>query len=209
MLARGRPRAERSIGEPRELTQEDLAKLERPRLPAFQKFRESYHAVAKALALGLRDDEVAELTGYGLGRIYQLKADPTMQARVEAYRDMIVDPAYAAEGRDYMRELVRGRTMTMRICNDKLADTDPEDISFRDLIGLNTFFADRSGFGKTTSVKIEQDLSDRLAQALAASAKVINARPLKVVNEGVTGTEVVVGKPVGPHATTVIIGGTE
>src|SRR5882762_11243692 len=85
-MGSGRPAVKRSIGVARELTIEDVVNLERAKLPAFKVFRDSYHAVAKLIAFGLNDREVALESGYSVGRIVQLKADPSMQAAIEAYR---------------------------------------------------------------------------------------------------------------------------
>lgn len=179
MFGRGRPVSDRSqVGEPRSLTPEDLKNFRRAELPAAQKFRDSYHAIARLAAIGMRPDEIAETTGYGVERVNQLLRDGAMQARVEAYRELAVDPDFADAAKDYMTQVVRLRTRSARLLNDKLADAEPDDVSYRDLINISTFAADRSGFGKTSTTKVEVDLADRLAQALAASAKVIDRRPI-------------------------------
>jgi hypothetical protein len=159
-----------------------VANLERASLPAAQKFRESYHLVARLAAQGLRIDQVAHHSGYGEGRIRQLLADPTMQARVEAYREVIVDPQYAKARDETATRIARIMNLDLRILEDKLIDAEPDDISYRDLINIATFTSDRSGYGKVTTQKVELDLADRLAKALEASSKVINERPLRVIN---------------------------
>lgn len=184
MFGRGRPREDRSrVGEPRGLTVEDLASFQRAELPAAQKFRESYHAVARAAALGLRPAEIALQTGYGQGRINQLLADPTMQARIEAYRELAVDPAFAREADEYMSLMVHNRNIAERLLHDKLTSAEPEDISYRDLVNISASRQDRTGYGKVSTAKVEVDLADRLAQALAASAKTIEGRAMKIIEQ--------------------------
>src|SRR5262245_38212591 len=180
LTGRGRPVRDRSeVGKPRSLTPADVANLERAQLPAAQKFRDSYHAVARCAALGLRNDEIASETGYGVERIRQLLADPTMQARIEAYRELVMNPAFVREADAQMKRKMECLSIGTRLLKDKLVDAEPEDISIRDLLNVITVMSDRTGYGKISTVKVQHDLADRLAQALAASSKVIDARPLK------------------------------
>ena len=181
MLGRGRPAVARSIGRPRELTVEDVVGLERAKLPAFQKFRDSYHAVARLVALGLRDIEVAQQAGYGVGRIHQLKADPTFMAVVEAYRNS-EDESFRGVRDEYYQTVISNRNLAARRINDKLSDED-EVIPIKDLIAIEGHGADRTGYGKVVTKKVQLDLADRLAIALAASAKVISNRPTLVLDE--------------------------
>ena len=179
MSGRGRPSVKRSVGVARELTVEDVRSLERAKLPAFKVFRDSYHAVARLIALGLNDQEVALESGYSVGRVVQLKADPTMQACIEAYRNS-TDDSFRRETDEYFRTLVANRNLSTRRINDRLTDED-EHIPIKELLAIQDSAADRTGYGKVVTKKITMDLADRLAQALAASAKVINGRPIKVI----------------------------
>lgn len=179
MSGRGRPATKRSIGVARELTVEDVENLERAKLPAFQKFRDSYHAVARLVALGLRNDEVASRSGYGIGRVLQLTADPTFQAVVEAYRKSDDVRVRAALDERFLT-IAEAGTLAERMRLDQLreAQENGDFVPFKDLNAIASDSADRTGYGKVTTKKITMDLADRLAQALAASAKVINARPI-------------------------------
>src|SRR5882762_1143388 len=116
MLGRGRPAIARSIGEPRELTVRDIENLDRAKLPAFKVFRDSYHAVARLIAAGLNDQEVALDTGYSVGRIVQLKADPSMQACVEAYRNSD-DESFRRVTDEYFRLKIANRNLAARRIN--------------------------------------------------------------------------------------------
>ena len=181
----GRPSTPREIGEVTELTAEDLAVYNavRESPPAFKKFRDSFHSVAKLAAIGLRSQEIAEATGYTATRINQLLSDPAMQAAVESYRAMAVDPSFAAEARSYMTQIITMRARATALINDKLAEAEPEDITYRDALNLATFAADRSGFGKVSTQKIELDLAERMERALAATGKVIEGRAMKLVEQ--------------------------
>jgi len=178
-MGSGRPAVKRSIGVARELTIEDVENLERAKLPAFKVFRDSYHAVARLIAIGLNDQEVALESGYSVGRVVQLKADPTMQACIEAYRNADGEEFRTARD-EYYRNLIANRNLSARKINDRLTDED-EHIPIKELLAIQDSASDRTGYGKVVTKKITMDLADRLAQALAASAKVINGRPIKMI----------------------------
>jgi hypothetical protein len=184
MLGRGRPKVKRSIGETRELTESDLQNLERAKLPAFKVFRDSYHAVARLVAAGLRDTEVASRSGYGVGRVHQLKADPTFMAVVEAYRQS-EDESFRVARDEHWQVLLESGTVAARMQLDQLlAAQDAEEfVPYKDLNAIIGNMADRTGYGKVVTKKVQVDLADRLAQALAASAKVITTRPIRVIEE--------------------------
>jgi hypothetical protein len=182
MLGRGRPSVKRSIGEPRELTASDVANLERAKLPAFKVFRDSYHAVARLVAAGLRDVEVASRSGYGVGRIHQLKADPTFQAVVTAYRNS-EDESFCAARDEHYQAMMETGTVAVRKQLDQLRDAEESGdfVPYKDLNAIIGNMADRTGYGKVVTKKITLDLAERLGQALQASAKVINGRPIKLI----------------------------
>lgn len=182
MFGRGRPAEKRSIGVARELTEDDVVNLERAQLPAFKVFRDSYHVVARLIALGLNDHEVALEAGYSVGRIVQLKADPTMQAAVEAYRNSDND-AFRTARDEYYTTLIANRNIAARRINDRLTDESEDNhIPLKELLAIESSAADRTGYGKVVTKKVQMDLADRLAQALAASAKVVSSRPVLVID---------------------------
>ena len=184
MLGRGRPAQARSIGRPRELTVEDVVGLERAKLPAFKVFRDSYHAVARLVALGLRDAEVAQRSGYGVGRVHQLKADPTFMAVVDAYRNSD-DERYKVAWDEQNLVLMETLSVAARMQLDQLRQAQENDdhVPYKDLNAIVSNMADRTGYGKVVTKKVQLDLADRLAIALAGSAKVISNRPTLVPDE--------------------------
>lgn len=182
MLGRGRPSTKRSIGVARELTVEDVVNLERAQLPAFQKFRDSYHAVARLVALGLRNEEVASRSGYGIGRVLQLTADPTFQAVVEAYRQSDDVRVRAALDERFLT-IAEAGTLAERMRLDQLreAQENGDFVPYKDLNAIAGDSADRTGYGKVVTKKVQLDLADRLAQAIAASREVKAAR-IKIID---------------------------
>jgi hypothetical protein len=182
VLGRGRPKVARSIGEARELTPSDFTSLERAKLPAFKAFRDSYHAVARLVALGLRDIDVAQQTGYGTARIRQLREDPTFQAVVTAYRNT-EDEAFRSARDEHYQVLREIGTVAARKQLDQLHEAveNGDPIPHRDLTAIISNMGDRTGYGKVVTKKVQVDLADRLAQALAASQAVTASR-LKVID---------------------------
>lgn len=183
----GRPAKKRTIGKPTELTEEDIAGLDQARAaqPAFKTFRDSYHAVARLVAIGLSNLEVAAATGYGVQRIVQLRSDPTFQSVAEHYRTS-ENESFRKSRDEHYEVLCETARVAARAQLDKLHKVlDSEDgldnISFRDLDRIVSSSNDRTGYGKKITKVIEHDLADRLASALAATGKVIEGRAMKVI----------------------------
>lgn len=179
MLARGRPKLRREIGEVRELTREDIAGLERPKLPAFKKMRDSYHAVAKLVALGLRPGEVAFHSGYGRQRVTQLLGDPAFQGIVEEYRQN-GNEDYRDATMEYYKLVSANRIIAARLINDKIVDADADDFSVRDLVTIHADSADRTGYGRHSVHEHKMDLSEALRRAIDASNKVLEQKVIDV-----------------------------
>lgn len=55
--------------------------------PPIAKLRDTHHALARAIASGLKDVQVSALTGYSQSRISILKGDPTFAGLIAFYRD--------------------------------------------------------------------------------------------------------------------------
>jgi hypothetical protein len=178
-MLRGRPAAKRSIGVARELVASDVRNLERAELPAFQTFRDSYHVVARLLAAGCNDQEVAIGSGYSVGNIQRIKHDPAMRAAVEAYRSS-TDEKYKGVIDETNGYLIANRNLALRRLNDKLVN-DEEHIPVKELLAISADNLDRTGYGKVVTKKVQVDLADRLAQALAAS-KQVDASRMKVID---------------------------
>src|SRR5262245_34162476 len=98
MSIRGRPQADLEATFVRELTQSDLTLLDQPRgvfSRPISKLRDSHHALARALAAGMKPGEASLITGYSLSRISVLQADPTFRELLEFYRSS-TDEIYAS-----------------------------------------------------------------------------------------------------------------
>lgn len=166
-----------TIDSVREITDADLAGLEREQeLGRVQQFRDSHHMVARLFAMGLRPGQVAEETGYSAQRVWTLFQDPAFQELVAHYRG-IVDDQFAESQDEYYRTVSANRRISARLINDKLNDTEPDDIGFRELVLIHSDAADRTGYPKrNVAVNVNMDFASLLDKAVARSdsAKVIS-----------------------------------
>src|SRR6266568_5314010 len=147
-MLRGRPRGQApSIERGRSLERADLA-APKGREPAVKRFRESHHRVARLFAMGLRPFQVAEATGYTLVRISILRKDPAFQDLVARYAADVNDE-WKQEVSGYYENLNKVRDITARMMLDQLVDADEvgEILPLRQLAGIHSDAADRTGFG--------------------------------------------------------------
>jgi hypothetical protein len=144
-----------------EMDLEALATAPRESVPLeLKKITERHHALARALASGLRSGEAAALIGYDVSRVSILQNSPAFRELVDLYRAQKdlefaeFSSRLAGLGKDAIVEL-----------QSRLED-EPEKFSSGLLLDLVTNVADRTGFGtKTTQVNINVDLATRLSAA--------------------------------------------
>lgn len=148
----------------RDLLPKDLAEAKGKsvgsKTPSISRIRDSHHNLARLLAEGLKDVDIARITGYSPSRISILKADPAFSELVSHYqRDKsegfaTVHERYVALSKDAAEEL------------QARLDEKPESFDNEELMELTKLAADRTGFGpKQTNVNINLDLADRLTAA--------------------------------------------
>ncbi len=167
LSARGRRPETPSCEFARELTRADLEVLANaPRnveMPELKKITERHHALARALASGMRVGEAASLVGYEIARVSVLQDNPAFQELLSLYRDQkdLEFAEFAGRiaglGKDAVLEL-----------QDRLEQA-PEKFSNGMLLDMVKTLADRSGHGPTTKseVTVNVTLGDRLAAARA------------------------------------------
>jgi hypothetical protein len=125
--------------------------------------------VARLFAMGLWPGEVATETGYSLGRVSTLGGDPAFQELIAHYRGM-VNEAFADRQDEYFQTISANRTIAARLINDKLADVEPEDVSFRELVLIHSDAADRTGYPKrTVALNVNADFASLMDRAIARS----------------------------------------
>jgi hypothetical protein len=164
----GRPSVEAEAEFVRELTPSDLTLLDQPRGVSSRpiaKLRDSHHALARALAAGMKPGEASLITGYSLSRISVLQADPTFRELLEFYRSS-TDDIYA-NLHDRMATLSMDAIAELR---DRL-DENPEEFTPGALLEMVKTLADRTGHAPTTkNLNVNIDVAG-FAEKLDAARK--------------------------------------
>lgn len=133
--------------------------------PRIARLRDSHHAVARLLARGLHETEIAHITGYAISRISSLKRDPLFAELITAYR---------YEQRDTQRDI---EAMWLGVAMDygqhiheKLLDDEGGEVSIGTALEVFKAFADRAGMApisRSVSKNVNLNIGDRLDSARA------------------------------------------
>jgi len=175
----------------RELKRADLAVLAAPRPPnALQQLRDNHHRVARALASGMSNTDVALTCGISINRVSMLKSDPAVKELIAHYRSMLT--AEWLKEADPVIDFLRSNSLkAAAMLSDKLdaaAEAD-EFLPTRDLLGIAELGFDRTGYGKVNkNLNVNVDFAANLeaARKRSASARQIEARPAPQSPQGDT-----------------------
>lgn len=177
MLPRGRLAKPRPIVSIRDLTRVDLEALREKRVgpPTVSRFRDPHHRLARLCALGLRDREIAERSGYSIQRLGTLKMDPAFNELVAKYRGT-VDEEFRETVDDYYSMATSNMLKAERQIAERLdaADEEGETLPVNQLIAISRDAADRFGYGKKqTNLNVNVDFAAQLEKAIQRSGKTI------------------------------------
>lgn len=161
----GKPAKNPSIDSIRELTAEDLINFKPGKDSSVQTFRDSHHRLARLVAAGLKTHEVASASGYSITHISILKGDPSFMELVAGYRAE-VDEEFKDAVAEYYATITATRIASARLINDAVLAADPGDIPLRTLVSVHADTADRTGFGKRSTVDVNVDFAARLDKAI-------------------------------------------
>lgn len=169
----GRPSKNKLVDGVAELSPADIASAQRAPQSRVQTLRDSHHRLARLLASGLKQVEVAEISGYSANRIAQLRQDPAFMELVEHYRKM-VNEGFVEAADEYYRTVSANRAIAARLINDKLSDEETAaEIPIRTLLAVHSDAADRTGYPKRTlAVNVNLDFAARLEKAVKRSKEV-------------------------------------
>lgn len=165
---RGRPARPVEYEIVREINEADLALLEAaPRgvtPTSLKRLRDAHHGIARLIATGAPQHEIAAITGYSQSRISILKSDPAFQELVEHYRKIALDAA---------AEITADRAVKMAALHDLIVEEkltrleeSPESIDHETLDKWDRTAADRTGMGpqtKSMNVNLNVGIADQLA----------------------------------------------
>lgn len=177
MFGPGRPKATPNILAVRPLTKAEVDSYKPdPSTNRVKNIRESHHRVAKLMALGLRNFEITERTGYSEVRISHFRQDPAFMNLVAKYKG-IEDKAFEASRDVYFETVISSRQLSAAELNNRLHET-PEDFTIAQLVAVHADSADRTGYPKRTiATNINVDFAARLDRAVERAMKVVNSVP--------------------------------
>lgn len=177
------------IGEIRVLSRSDLAVLAEPRPPnSLQTLRDNHHRVARAIASGMKDADVADTCGLSITRVSQLKADPSIKELVAHYRSLLTEE-WVRESDPVINFMRSNALKAQAMLSDKLDDFAErnEFLPTRDLVLIAEFGSDRTGYGKVNkNVNINVDFAAQLeaARNRSAGAQAIRSREVGALLPG-------------------------
>lgn len=160
----------------RTATPDDLAALREPaRRPQVLKLRDAHWNVIRLLAYGMSQIDIARNTGYSLGRINQLAADPAIVEQVAKIQRRSTDAT--VERIDYLADLATSNMMKAeRMLSEKLDDEDAK-FTVRELVAVSADRMDRFGYGKRqTTLNVNLDFAAKLEAAIQRSGKEIELK---------------------------------
>jgi DNA-binding CsgD family transcriptional regulator len=171
--------SEPKIGPVVELTRDDLAHLAVRRDPTvLQTLRDNHHRIARAIAAGLSNAEVAQACGISINRVSTLRKDPSM-AQLIAEKRAMIDAEFAIAADPVISFLDEIKTKSLSQIVDKLdaAAESGETLPSRDLAMFAELGLDRTGYGKQTkNVNINVDFAAKLEEARRRSERASSLR---------------------------------
>lgn len=166
------------------LVRDDLACLQDKRVgpPRVKAIRRQHHRVARLIALGYRDQDVARLTGYTPSRITSLKADPSVQELIATF-DKQVEADFDSKIDHIHEEMCEIKLRSLNLISDRLeaAEEGEAPIALKDLLAVTTEMADRTGHGKHTTVRNENVNFAEMMKQLARSSGRSNVIDAKAI----------------------------
>jgi hypothetical protein len=168
------------VGPIRTLAREDLPLLAETRpKPKLQSLRDNHHRIARAVASGLNNTDVAALCGISVGRVSQLLQDPAFTELTAHYRSVLTADWTAAQ--DTVTEFLGSvRTKSLAMLEDKLvrAMDNDELLPTRELVSMAELGLDRTGYGKQSkNLNIHVDFAAQLeaARSRSSAARVVGS----------------------------------
>lgn len=167
------------LGEPRELTRQDLTRLQEPGrgMASIQRLRASHHRIAMLKAMGWSNVKIAADVGMTRERVGQLLQAPAM-ADLVAQKEKEKQAADAEAWDAYLEAKRTNMLAAERHIADRFDQLDEEGelMPVREALAVSADAADRLGYAKrTVNTNVNVDFGARLDQAIARSGKVIEA----------------------------------
>lgn len=139
-----------------------------------KKLTERHHALARCVALGLKDHEAAARVGYDHQMLVILKRSPAFLDLVEVYRNE-VNMQFA----DHAEQLAGLATDAVLEIRSRL-EQDPDAFATKTLLEIAAVTGDRAGYGpikRTENVNVNVSLGEKLAAARKRVAQMKDITP--------------------------------
>lgn len=170
--------AEPEITNLRALARADLSILleKRPKTQ-LKNLTDGHHRVARAVAAGLSNVDVAAICGRTPNRISVLKQDPAFQELIAHYRGLVTAD-YVNSCDSFMEVATANMLKAETMLADKLDEAmdNGETLPTRDLIAISRDAADRFGYGKMNkNLNVNVDFASQLeaARRRSSAARVV------------------------------------
>lgn len=187
----------------REVARADLSHLTTKREPTVvATLRDSHHRIARAIASGLSNAEVAMVCGISANRASILRNDPAMQNLIAHKRSMI-DAEWATASDPVVSYLDEIKIKSLAQIATKLDDAEAkgETLPSRDLATFAELGLDRTGYGKVNkNVNVNVDFAANLERARNRAEEARAARTI----DGEASTVPASPRPEPEMATTAI-----
>jgi hypothetical protein len=165
----------------RVLARADLSVLLEKR-PAIQlkSLTDKHHRIARAVAAGLSNIDVAAICGITANRVATLKADPAFIELCAHYRGLVTAD-YLHQTDSYLEVLLANKLKAEVMIGDKLDEAidGGEALPIKALMDISRDAADRTGHGKVqTNMNVNVDFAAKLEAARRRSAGARGSPPL-------------------------------
>lgn len=155
----------------RDLTAQDIESLHEvldgdleQNLQPIQRLRTQHHKLAQLVAEGVRNEEIAAITGYAIAYIANIKSDPAFKNLVAYYQGQ-VEGAFVEANVSLHSRLNAVAQLASEELMERLT-VEPDKFTNRELNEAVAMGADRTGFGtRTTNFNVNVDLAARLERA--------------------------------------------
>jgi DNA-binding CsgD family transcriptional regulator len=157
----------------RPLKESDLPALREKSAPLarLQTLRDSHHQVARLMATGLNNTQIATTLGHSLAALVRYRRDPSMQELVAHYRALVTEEWL--EGVDHISSMsVSAIAKGLRTIHDHFDDADErgELVPMSRALSVVSDLMDRFGYGKKSQqTNLNVNYAAELEAAIARS----------------------------------------
>ena len=136
--------------------------------PLIERFREHHHAIASMVAAGLTPAMIRRQTGISLHRLTLYMADPTFNELI-AQKAKVVAEKFDENIDQYLDLGMGNMIRSEALIAERLNEDEPIPLLTLDRISQGR--ADRFGYSKHSTMRVEHDFATMLDKAIARSGK--------------------------------------